>query len=110
FTVTGRVDGQVCKTACIQFDSSFVFTIGNLKDVEKVTAVLPPPVDTATAQTEKQSSPVTADTGASVTTNSVPTDKTLEPGCGVAEDGTTDAVDKSYLGIFIAGMLGGLLA
>jgi len=105
FKITGSVSGQVCKQVCTQFDTAFAFTFGDTKEDAALQAVpLKSDSETAGAVT------IPLDTSAAVTTSSVTSDATLEPGCGIAEDGSGSSPDKSYWGIFIAGMLGGFLA
>ncbi len=96
--IKGEITGQVCKTSCIQFDTTFAFTIGKLKsgDVTQVKG------DTPVAGVV----PTIVDTLVSAPTSS--DNAQLEPGCGSDEQQTTS--DKSHIGIFLAGMLGGLLA
>ncbi|CAN5445331.1 cytochrome c biogenesis protein CcdA [soil metagenome] len=103
FTLKGNLSGQVCKEACVLFDSSFAFKFGNLK--EEATGIVE---DTGTVASESNNNSV--DTTAAVTTTSVPGDGSLESGCGISEDGSGATTDKSFWGIFIAGMLGGFLA
>lgn len=106
FKITGRVDGQVCKEACIQFDTSFVFRIGKAKETKQEDAVVESRKDTGAA-TAKVPPP---DDTVVVTTSTLPGSAMLEPGCGIAEGGPDASPDKSFWGIFIAGMLGGFLA
>ena len=105
FSLKGNVSGQVCKESCIMFDSNFVFTFGSAKEIVKPEAAVQPEQDSANAVV--QQSP--ADTSAEVYPASADNNK-LEPGCGVSEDGSGSTTDKSFWGIFIAGMLGGFLA
>ena len=62
-----------------------------------------PAVEQAIAPTIDSSQLTAIDTAIKVTSIT-----TLEPGCG--GDGATEATDKSLLGIFLAGFIGGLLA
>ena len=111
FKVEGNIEYQICDDkACVYDDTSFSRSIKGNK-VEEVTPV----VDV------EASNPLPVDSSAEVTTT-IPVDEKLangripepsgdashlEAGCG---DGIIVEDDKSYWGIFIAGMLGGLLA
>ena len=95
--IKGEIGGQVCKESCILFDTSFVFTIGKYKQESNSDNVI---------TTHDTSAVLPIDTTTSVIVPS--NDTQLESGCG--SDEQTAAVDKSYIGIFIAGMLGGFLA
>ena len=95
--IKGEINGQVCKTSCIQFDTSFVFTIGKIK---------PGAILITTVETTSATGVFPADTEMSVP--AVVNVAALESGCGSNEQESSK--DKSYIGIFIAGMLGGLLA
>jgi len=104
--IQGNINYQVCKEACTFMDTGFVFILGRPKssssqDINESSA----PPDTG--RPAAISTP--ADTHL-VNTASVKTDLNaqLEPGCGI--DDSQAPADKSYLGIFIAGMLGGFLA
>jgi len=107
FKLKGELSGQVCKESCVLFDTSFVFKFGNVNDEEK-TVASETTNDTSTAISP--SGVVPMDTSVSVTTSSVSGTGTLEPGCGISEDGSGSTTDKTFWGIFIAGMLGGFLA
>lgn len=112
FKIAGNVHYQVCDDqACFYLDSAFVFEIKGSEKTSATDAVSTPTVDsTATATVDSAALP------SAVPANSVagkipePSgDLTkLEPGCGSGE--TIEASDKSYWGIFIAGMVGGFLA
>jgi thiol:disulfide interchange protein len=97
--ISGRIDFQVCQESCIPEDTTFSFTVGKQNDA--VAPVVELPVDTLL----KQSIDTTPQATISQTDT---TGDTLEEGCGTAE--TTEGTHRGYLGIFIAGMLGGLLA
>lgn len=110
FKLEGNVRYQVCDDkGCIYADSAFVFDIKGEESSDATEAVATP-IDSNTASID------TAATEAPVTTTTVPGKipdpsgdlSKLEPGCGSGE--VLASEDKSYLGIFIAGMVGGLLA
>ena len=107
FRLEGKIDYQVCDDkGCIYADTSFAFDIvgegpvaeptavaqgDSVKSVDSSTAVVPPSAPLS-GKIPEPSGDVSA----------------LELGCG---EGAVNAVeDKSYWGIFIAGMIGGLLA
>ena len=101
--IKGRIDYQACKESCIQLDTAFVFNLGK-GAVEKVSTPLVV-VDTNTssgAQIISQQTDSTIDTASD-------NNFQLEQGCGDGSAGRPNS-SKSFLGIFIAGMLGGLLA
>lgn len=110
FKLEGNVRYQVCDDkGCIYADSAFVFDIKG-EESSDATETVSTPIDTNTASID------TAATEATVATTTVPGKipdpsgdlSKLEPGCGSGE--VLESEDKSYLGIFIAGMVGGLLA
>jgi thiol:disulfide interchange protein DsbD len=110
FKLEGNVRYQVCDDkGCIYADSAFVFDIKGDESAE-ATEVIATPIDSNTASID------TAATETPVATTTVPGKipdpsgdlSKLEPGCGSGE--VLASEDKSYLGIFIAGMVGGLLA
>lgn len=107
--IEGAINGQVCKESCILFDTTFVFNIGKSKS------------ELSSPGNNDKSSVDDASNGDSLQTRTsvIPTDTAilapasindgqLEPGCGIDDPVSSD--DKSFLGIFIAGMLGGFLA
>ena len=101
--IKGEINGQVCKESCILFDTTFAFTIGKIKTdassdikTDVVSEIKP---DTATSK-----SVATTDTSVSMSGGIT----TLEKGCG--DDEEKSSTDLTYIGIFIAGMLGGFLA
>jgi thiol:disulfide interchange protein len=110
FTVTGAIDFQVCKEECI-FPPAKEFSIkvkGNPQGKDMGAATPEVKKDTVAAVVSH------ADTAKQITSNDTGAKKsvkemidTLEPGCG---EKRSDETDKSFLGIFIAGMLGGFLA
>jgi thiol:disulfide interchange protein len=101
-TVTGTVYWQVCKDVCIPGDSAFRFVLGNKNNVKDTGSFVP--ADDTTASI---SPIIKADTTMQVPTT--PALYQLEPGCGGGQKNSDDN-NRGYLGIFIAGMLGGLLA
>ncbi len=101
-TIKGKIEYQVCKDACIFMDTSFVFKIGKSKsEIVKEDTVAMGAIfsDTAKKQIEE------------VNTEIVDPEKKflLEPGCGKGNEGSNET-SRSFIGIFIAGMFGGLLA
>lgn len=111
FNVEGNIEYQICDDkACVYADTSFSLTVkGN--QVEEATPVVTavenvnPPVDTTTAV----ATTVTVDQNISNGRIPEPSGDAshLEDGCG---EGIVIEEDKSYWGIFLAGMIGGLLA
>jgi thiol:disulfide interchange protein len=92
--IKGKLSGQVCKDVCQMFDTTFVFKFG--KEESKAETI----VDTvakAEVNTTTKAAPVLINADG------------LEEGCGNTAS-KAGAMDKSLLGIFIAGMLGGFLA
>jgi thiol:disulfide interchange protein len=106
--ISGEITGQVCQDACILFDTSFVFSIGKKKSelapAEKND--LPVKSETVIADTGKAVAAVNPETPVKGPESG--NDIQLEPGCGSGD--APAASDKSFIGIFIAGMLGGFLA
>jgi thiol:disulfide interchange protein DsbD len=101
--IKGIVEYQACKESCIPLDTSFTFTLGKEKSgitiaIDTVAKIENP--DTTVA------SIVQADTNQTTITTS---ENVLEPACNTGSEPSPDS-NKSFLGIFIAGMLGGLLA
>ncbi len=110
FSIKGSIFGQVCKESCIMFDTTFEFKIGVVKHEEKKeeggkSEIAPVVQDTLPAKAEQ----VPVDTSSAIVYPASSSNE-LEPGCGISEDGSGATTDKSFWGIFIAGMLGGLLA
>lgn len=98
-TVKGKIEYQACKESCILLDTAFNFTLGNVKDEKAVVpadTIIPNPVATDTVP---QAVAVTSGNDLD----------NLEEGCGLT-GGESPKSHRSYLGIFIAGMIGGLLA
>jgi thiol:disulfide interchange protein len=106
--IKGELTGQVCKEACVQFDTTFTFDVGKNNNGKAI------PEESPTENTGKKNSDTTAvavvlppDTQSIIPV----TDPTaqLEAGCGNDDQNSTSS-EKTYIGIFIAGMLGGFLA
>ncbi|MBL7923133.1 MAG: thiol:disulfide interchange protein, partial [Bacteroidia bacterium] len=112
FKIEGRIDYQVCDDkACIYADTAFVFNIKGSTGAA-VPDLAPVGRDSAPTQVDTASVAPLTTAGSPPPPGKVPEPSGdvshLEPGCG---DGTgTEVADKSYWGIFIAGMIGGLLA
>ncbi len=103
--IKGRIDYMVCLQSCTMMDTVFTFNLssasGEKTGVKSDPVIIP---DTAGASTFVVV-PAGTDTAKIKTSDK---DFQLEPGCG---DGTESPhSNRSFLGIFIAGMLGGLLA
>ena len=98
--IKGRIDYQACKESCILLDTSFVFNIGKAKN-EK-TELLPELTPDTTKPSEAESIQSNEDFNPGK-------EEQLEQGCG---EGASESpnTNRSFLAIFIAGMLGGLLA
>lgn len=99
-TVKGRIDYQACKESCIQLDTSFVFVVGNGK-IEKEEVPILITKDTAKA----------AVTDPALSNDDFKPDNNiqLEEACSDGS-GESPKTSRTFLAIFIAGMLGGLLA
>ena len=98
--IKGKIDYQACKEVCINQDTSFVFNIGTSKNdkieiPQDTTSEIPKFVVVTPDKTPDNFTP--------------DKDAVLEPGCGEGTDNSSGA-SRTFLGIFIAGMLGGLLA
>jgi thiol:disulfide interchange protein DsbD len=100
--IKGTISGQVCKESCILFDTSFVFNLGK-KEKEMVSTK---DSSSLIAPIDKDQTKISAIDTASVAPAQA---NKLEEGCGTSST-ETSKFDKSLLGIFIAGMLGGFLA
>lgn len=94
--ITGSVYAQYCKDLCVQYDTDFEFTFGDIKSEAT-------PLDTNTLV----QNPEINDTSQIV--NAVITPGQLEEGCGGDGQPISNA-DKSLIAIFIAGLLGGFVA
>jgi thiol:disulfide interchange protein len=108
FKIHGSVIGQVCKEVCILFDTTLTFTIGKVNSAEKIST----PVETQSSDSasENTASSQSEDTATVALREKSSVDEmiaALEPGCGESE---SEETDLSFLGIFLAGMLGGFLA
>ena len=103
--IKGTINGQVCKEVCILFDTSFVFSFENSKDSKKNSPIVEPLLQEIDSSTEKSSIDSTAN---SVVSSLRPDNSDiLEDGCG---ESSVLKSDQSLWGIFIGGILGGLLA
>jgi len=115
--IKGMIEYQACLEACIFQEQEFSFSVGKTGKVEEIPA-LQEKVQTTelVIPVEKENS----DTGSLASSEIIPVEAgenkldsdpitKLEPGCGVAEEGSNE-MDATILGIFIAGMLGGFLA
>jgi thiol:disulfide interchange protein len=102
--IKGKISGQVCQDACMQIDTGFVFTFGKETKEEIKSSI-------EIKDTSAQVAPQSVDTSASTVIEAAtpPSQSNLEEGCGNTGS-AKGTMDKSLLGIFIAGMLGGFLA
>lgn len=116
FRIEGTVQYQVCDDkGCIYADTAFVFDIKGTEPTSDMGTVSPTGHDTTTAGTAPVAdtaaavpvSPSSLTAGGKIPEPSGDVSK-LEPGCGSGDK--IEAADKSYWGIFIAGMVGGFLA
>lgn len=111
FKLEGAIEYQICDDkGCIYADTSFSFPIKGTT----VEAVTPPAVvgpDTSAKDTATQGVITTSPAANQVASGRIPEPSGdashLEEGCGA---GAVIVEDKSYWGIFIAGMIGGLFA
>lgn len=100
FEVKGFVDGMACnESMCQKFSPPFDFSFKIADAVVSATTAA-----TASVSTIDSSSAAVADTNKSVTTTEFDTPPT------VIEPAPEKKADKTYLGLFVAGFLGGLLA
>jgi thiol:disulfide interchange protein len=106
FKIHGSVNGQVCKEVCINFDTTLTFTIGKVKENKSEASSVVPPAPASSSHTDSASAK-TENNSSSNTKSLAQMRADLEAGCG---EEAHSAADKSYLGIFLAGMLGGFLA
>ncbi len=116
FAVKGMLNYMACDDSkCLPpTDVDFSFDINNGK---KKSCALSVPVETTSVDEEKTDTPSVAATAIVDTLQKINSDTAqqaqtitaLEPGCG-EDGGTADAADRTLLGIFIAGFIGGLLA
>jgi thiol:disulfide interchange protein len=95
--IKGKLEYQVCQESCLPADTLFEFTVG--KPAEATPVIIDLPVDSEVIKSIDSKE-------TAVITQGDTTGDTLEPGCGTTESESK----KGYFGIFIAGMLGGLLA
>lgn len=109
-SITGKIEYQACKEVCVNPDTSFTFNFGNSASVKNDATT--ESGSEATSVPVKDSSlsliPASGDT-VSIVPVVASADIDLEPGCGADEPKAT-SFSQSFLGIFIAGMLGGFLA
>ncbi len=106
--IKGRIEYQVCKESCIFQEDEFEFKVsakteeGKANTETETQASIPvTPVDTPAIQA--------MDTAAGTITAPASTDSKLESGCGAGETPPAGGASTPWT-IFIAGMLGGLLA
>lgn len=112
FKIEGNIHYQVCDDqACFYLDTAFVFEVKGTEKTSATDAVSPENIDSA-ATASVDSAAIPAAQPATSVAGKIPEpsgDLTkLEPGCGSGEK--IASADKSYWGIFIAGMVGGFLA
>ncbi|MCC7231660.1 MAG: thioredoxin family protein [Bacteroidia bacterium] len=120
--ITGRIEYQACKDACIFQDTGFVFTLGgpgegNSKKPEKKAGETlgespSPPVllPNSPLSAEPASTDSASIVAAASSTGGDHTDGSgLEPGCGNDISGSSGG-SRGVLAIFLAGMLGGIVA
>jgi len=99
--IKGKIDFQVCLEACTNQDTLFSFSFGDMKS--EAVPVAPVLIDT----TVMIKNPEIVDTGKGEDAQIV--SGQLEEGCG-GDAQPTSKTDKSLIAIFIAGLLGGLVA
>ncbi len=106
-TIKGNIDFQACKQLCINENTPFSFTI-KTKDAK---AAAPDTTGSTTGIPDEiiVSNPVVNSSDTQLVAAQTPGKFQLEEGCGAAGGGKKEA-DRTLLAIFIAGMLGGLLA
>jgi len=98
--IKGIIEYQVCKEACIHLDSAFVFDFG--KDNAYHATFMTP----ASKGTDSIGRTIVVDTAQAFIAPGMY--DMLEPDCGKGDH--DHEADMSFLGIFLAGMLGGFLA
>lgn len=104
-TVKGRIDYQVCQEACIFQEEEFSFTLDGATEE----SAAPATEEVATTSIDSAVALEIPDSAAMNTTDSSVTTLTSDDGCGSGGTGNEQATG-GLLGIFIAGVLGGLLA
>ncbi len=107
--IKGRIEYQVCKESCIFQEEEFSFTIsGNdVKESETTTPVTPPSLPAS--DTSSVVNDTTTKMAVATDTNASSVGDVLEPGCG-GSTSEAPTSDSGIWGIFLAGLLGGLLA
>ncbi len=101
--ITGKIEYQACLEMCIQLDTAFSFSVGKSKS----DAI---PVSSDTLSNNSVTDTLNEAAIVPVASPSEPNKNNgLEEGCGISK-GDTPNSDRSFLGIFLAGMIGGLLA
>lgn len=98
--IKGRIEYQACKESCILLDTSFVFNFGN--GINENTEIVP-------VKSTDTTRSVSVETISSNDVVNPDNNIQLEPGCGVGSS-ESPKTNRSFLAIFIAGMIGGLLA
>ena len=105
-TVKGRIEYQVCKESCIFQEEEFSFTLSvtsQEKSTPALEEIVPVAVDTVAIH-DAQDSSTTNNTDSSSTAALIADD-----GCGSGGNSSEQGAEGLF-GIFIAGVLGGLLA
>lgn len=115
--IKGRIEYQVCKEACIFQEDEFSFDIDNSKSGAVETPETPAPTEQLTTVAVTDTAAGSATDTAIATSTAENTgiltpsgEVQLEPGCGQGAASSDNAQSNGYMGILIAGMLGGLLA
>jgi thiol:disulfide interchange protein DsbD len=105
-TVKGHINYQVCKEVCIFEEEEFSFSVKGDATEASSPAKEIPVSDEGSSDTAAQTPPDTVNAVEETATN----EAVLEAGCGADGGGTGDQSEQGFWGIFLAGMLGGLLA
>jgi thiol:disulfide interchange protein DsbD len=109
-TIKGLINYQVCKEVCIFDEEEFTFKVEGGKEAESVTAVTPPVIVEETNKDSFPGSPPDSSASEEKKDTTAATREKLESGCGTGEETGGDGTEQGFLAIFIAGLLGGLLA
>jgi thiol:disulfide interchange protein DsbD len=105
-TIKGRINYQVCKDVCIFEEEEFSFSVKGDASESSAAATDIPVSKEESPDTAVQTVPDTV----SAVEETAATEAALESGCGADAGGTEDQSQQGFWGIFLAGMLGGLLA
>jgi thiol:disulfide interchange protein DsbD len=106
-SIKGRLEYQVCKESCIFQEEEFSFSINGSGNETTGEGIIAAPEVIAP---DSQPTPQEKDTAANIVSDSSTTEASfVNDGCGSGDNNTSQGAG-GLLGIFLAGVLGGLLA